>query len=344
MHNFSSKQNYRINKSNQQPKSRKTKVYFIAFILLIIFLHLHKNLWRKSSSELITLEIPEGTGISQTAEILESEGVISNKTLFKLKAKAGTPIQAGTFNIPRKANINSILEIIQKPPQTKKITIPEGFTIKQIDERLAANGLINPGEFINCTQTCPIPEDFAYRELIEKAPNRNLEGLLFPNTYFLSDKDFTPENFFNKLLTDFGQKISNLLAESPQNDRDLYDIIIMASILEKEVRGLDDSQIVSGLLWKRLDNDWTLGADATLLYEKNNREITRTDLDSDSAYNTRKFKGLPPTPINNPGEISLKAALNPVESRYWFYLTPASGEVIYAETNDEHNANKAKYL
>ncbi len=124
-----------------------------------------------------------------------------------------------------------------------------------------------------------------------------------------------------------------------------YDAIKMASIIEEEVRTDPDRAIISGIYWKRLTSDWRLEADATLLYEKNNRSITAQDLASDSAYNTRRNKGFPPTPISNPGAASIEAALNPIDTNYWFYLTPPnSNEVIYASTNEEHELNKDKYL
>jgi UPF0755 protein len=119
----------------------------------------------------------------------------------------------------------------------------------------------------------------------------------------------------------------------------------MASIIENEVFGKDNREIVSGILWKRLDSGWKLDADSTLLYITKDRKITAEDLQLDSPYNTRKNGGLPPGPICNPSVESIVAAMFPKESNYWFYLTTSdTGEVIYAETNDQQNANKAKYL
>jgi len=119
----------------------------------------------------------------------------------------------------------------------------------------------------------------------------------------------------------------------------------MASIIENEVFGAENRKIVSGILWKRFENSWPLGADITLLYTKEDRKITAEDLASDSPYNTRKLQGLPPGPISNPSLESIEAAMFPKESSYWFYLTdPDNGEVIYAKSNEEHNQNRAKYL
>ena len=103
--------------------------------------------------------------------------------------------------------------------------------------------------------------------------------------------------------------------------------------------------MVAGLLWKRLENNWLLGADITSIYIKDDRNITASDLESDSPYNTRKNLGLPPGPVSNPSIEAINATLNPIETPYWFYLTTLdTGEVIYSETNDEHNLNRARYL
>jgi UPF0755 protein len=118
----------------------------------------------------------------------------------------------------------------------------------------------------------------------------------------------------------------------------------MASIFEDEVFGSENRKMVSGILWKRLDNNWPLGADATLLYGKKNNIITVEDLNTDSPYNTRKNQGLPPGPICSPSVSSIEAAMFPKESPYWFYLTDKDGNVIYASSNEEHNQNRAKYL
>ena len=121
--------------------------------------------------------------------------------------------------------------------------------------------------------------------------------------------------------------------------------MIVASLIEKEVILEKDKALVSGIIYKRLQNGWTLGIDAALLYEKDNNKITYEDLNSNSPYNLRKIKGLPPTPICNPSLSSIQAALNPKKSAYWFYLTkPITNEVVYSKTNDEHNLNKRKFL
>ena len=120
----------------------------------------------------------------------------------------------------------------------------------------------------------------------------------------------------------------------------------MASIVEREVIGDDDMALVSGVLWSRNDDGAGLDADATVRYALNKPKgpLTQVDLDSSSPYNTRRFRGLPPGPISNPGLRALTAAVRPEQSDFYYYLSAPSGETIFSKTNDEHNANKVKYL
>lgn len=298
----------------------------------------------KTNNEDLTLTIPEGASISYVSDELEELGVINSSFLFSRQVeKSEKPILAGTFTIPANTNTTDLINIITNTPESIKFTIIEGQTITEIDNKLTEAGLISAGEFIECTQNCNLSESFPYKEFFNQNP-RNLEGFLFPDTYFLYQNNFNTEEFLNDLLSHFTEKYQSI-AELNQTKYNPYQIITMASILEKEVRTKKDLSIVSGILWKRLENNWLIGADATLLYQKNNREITYQDLQDDNPYNTRKNLGLPPTPINNPGLEMIKAAMQPQDSEYWFYLTTLdTGEVIYARTNEEHNLNKEKYL
>ena len=165
------------------------------------------------------------------------------------------------------------------------------------------------------------------------------------DTYFLDAGGFHSLNLIDLMLKNFDRKIKTLGAIPDEQKRSLADVIIMASILQREVRTPKDYEIVSGILWKRLDSNWHIGADATILYVTKKKTISAADLAIDSPYNTRRFTGMPPGPICNPDIEHIKAAFQPVASEYWYYLTTLdTGEVIYAKTNDEHNINKAKYL
>lgn len=199
------------------------------------------------------------------------------------------------------------------------VTIPEGFGVREIDERLTDMGLITAGKFTTAAL--------------------QYEGFLFPDTYNVYNSNFKPEDLIKKMQDNFVKKITpEFLAEIKKQKRELKEIITMASILEKEVKTEADMPIVAGILWKRLNKNWPLQADATLIYGGSK------ELKEDNPYNTYKYKGLPPTPIGNPGIATIRAAIFPQESKYWFYLTDREGQVHYAVSNEEQNKNRRKFL
>ena len=178
-------------------------------------------------------------------------------------------------------------------------------------------------------------------------PHGRLEGYLFPDTYFVNAAEFDVQKFLERLLRTFEERVaSGLQDDLAVSGRDLSDVITMASLIERETVTSEERPIVSGILWKRLDAGRALDVDATVRYilEKPTNALTRSDLEFDSPYNTRRIAGFPPGPIANPGLASIKAALHPEDSPYWYYLHDNEGKIHYAETNDEHNVNKVRYL
>lgn len=258
-------------------------------------------------------------------------------------------IVAGRFILNQNMVIPEIVQKITDPKQGEIIfTVTEGMNIRDIDQKLVAFGLNQPGEFIQVAKAFNNYGKYPFidEQKVSSLPYP-LEGFLFPDTYFLgSGGHFKNENLIDLMLKNFKKKLpKDLMKDDLQGQHALFEIIIVASIVEKEVKTAKDRPIVAGILWKRLKNNWQLGADATLLYLKNDNKIGKTELQEDSPYNTRKNIGLPPGPISNPGLDSINAALKPESSPYFYYLTkPKTGEVVYAKTNEEHNDNKAKYL
>ena len=147
------------------------------------------------------------------------------------------------------------------------------------------------------------------------------------------------ENFDLKLTLELRQEIAS-------QEKTIFEIVTMASLLEKEVRTLDDRKLVAGILWKRLENKVPLQVDATVAYitGKKTTKVSKEDTEIDSAYNTYKYLGLPLGPICNPGIESIVASLYPQDSNYWYYLSTPEGETIFSRTLQEHNIAKAKYL
>lgn len=205
------------------------------------------------------------------------------------------------------------------------ITIPEGFTVEQMAGLFEEKGLFSKIEFIKIAQ--------------------NEEGYLFPDTYRFF-KSTTPEKVMEKMKKNFDEKISEFLPEIERQKKTPRDIIIMASIIEKEVHKIEDRGLVSGILWKRIKEGIGLQVDATITYvlKKTSAELTLDDLKTDSVYNTYKYKGLPKGPISNPGKSAIFTAVFPVNSKFLFYLSDKDGKTHYAKNFEEHKKNKLLYL
>lgn len=306
---------------------------------------------RAGSSLNISFSIKKGDSLNNIAKNLKEKELILNENAFVRYARSNNidrKIIAGRFLLNQNMVIPDIAKKITDPAQGEIIlTVPEGFTIKEIDQRLADLGVNQMDDFVKAVKEFNLYDKYPF--LVEENIRKlayPLEGFLFPDTYFLDPNRFKNQDLIELMLKNFQKKMpEDLIAISKLNSQSLYDVITMASIVEKEIKTVKDRPIVAGILWKRLKNGWQLGADATLLYLKDSRTIGQKQLQEDFPYNTRKNTGLPPGPISNPGLISINAAINSEPSPHFYYLTkPGSGEVVYAKTNDEHNANKAKYL
>jgi UPF0755 protein len=189
---------------------------------------------------------------------------------------------------------------------------------------------------------------FPKSEFIALLPaEAGLEGFLFPDTYRIF-QNASKEDVIEKMLNNFADKLTlEIQEEITKSGRSLYEVVTMAAIIQKEVRGYEDMRLVSGLFWDRIKNRQGLESCATLAYilGVDKPQYTLEDTKIDSPYNTYQNQGLPPGPICNPGLDALKAAVYPEYSEYNFFLNrPDTGETVFSKTYDEHLRNKAKYL
>lgn len=280
------------------------------------------------------VRIEAGSGLGQIATTLKEAKMIRSRFLFKswvaLSGDAES-LQAGDYIFDYPLGVRAVARRIitgQHGDVSVRITILEGATIDDIATRA--------GEVL---------EDFNTEKFIDKALDFN--GYLFPETYFvlpdINEKELveTMHDQFSKVLNEVGSDRLNTL--TPE---ELRDVVIMASIIEREAAGTHDSYVISGILWKRIEIGMPLQVDASFayLFDKASSQVTKSDLAYDSPYNTYRNKGLPPGPLGNPGKIALDAALHPASSPYLFYLHDRSGGVHYGKDFDEHVANKRKYL
>ncbi|MBD3156844.1 endolytic transglycosylase MltG [Candidatus Peregrinibacteria bacterium] len=297
-----------------------------------------------------SLVIKRGTSPKQVGTMLKDNNIIRSALSFygyvRLTGEDKN-ITAGRFTVNQSMSIPDIVHELTVPVASEAaVTIQEGLTVRDIDATLTKQGLITSGEFEQAVQQFDNYDSYPFIDrAIAHTLEFPLEGYLYPDTYFVDGIEFNPHELIEKMLDNFENKFDSVQNVFDAQDRSMHDIITMASILQKEVRTPEDYNIVSGLLWKRLDSNWHIGADATILYITGKNTISAEDLKLDSPYNTRLHVGMPPGPICNPDIEHIKAAITPEDSDYWYYLTTLdTGEVIYATTNEEHNANKARYL
>jgi len=308
-----------------------------------------------STPHLIT--VVKGTSIGTIASQLQTKNLIPATDAFLRFAREkgdDQKIQAGTFSVTGGLTIPEVLDIMtgRTKPARARIIIREGLTIREIADQLTREGRIaSPEVFTSCiAETC----DFsAFTFLPAKTnpayafPHSYMEGYLFPDTYFIETDTFTAEGFIRQMLQTFDSKVRKGLAkELAGSTYTLEETMIMASIVEKESRPPDDQSVVAGILWKRLENGVQLAADATNRYIKENPlgPIYQTELVSTNPYNGRKVKGLPPSAISSPGLASIRAALAPKSTEWWYYLHDNNGVIRFARSELEHNQNKSLYL
>ncbi|MCC7160827.1 endolytic transglycosylase MltG [Candidatus Nomurabacteria bacterium] len=319
-------------------KSKKYLNRAIVLIIFLVFIYFLMNIANKTLLAPKNFPVPyritidSGQTLFSVSKELYEDGAIKNKRVFEmLMITFGNEnrISEGDYYFEKPTSVVEIaLRISGKDfgIEKEKITLPEGFSNIEMANRLEKT-LTNfdKERFLSLT--------------------KGKEGYLFPDTYgfFPSVKtDFVVET----LEKNFEKKIKTLETEFSNSKRSLSDIIIMASIIEKEAKGSEDRALVSGILWNRIDAGIALQVDAPFLYilGKQSSELTIKDLATKSAFNTYINKGLPPSPINNPGLAAIKAALNPEKSDYFYYLHDKNGNIYYAKTYTQHKENIKKYL
>jgi len=279
--------------------------------------------------------IKKGEGLDNIARSLESEGLIRNRVSFFITVKLlglEKKIQAGDFRLSTDMTAYEVATSLTHGTLDTWTTIIEGLRKEEIAQVISQNFDIPEIEFNKTAE----------------------EGYLFPDTYLIP-RSATAESIISILKDNFEKKYSNDLKNKARKLKlSDYEIIILASIVEKEARQPQDKLAVAGILLKRLANDWPLQVDATIQYalgyQANERTwwkkiLSHEDLEIDSPYNSYKNKGLPPTPICNPGLVSITAVINGnVNTPYWFYISDKNGNMHYAKTSEEHEANIARYL
>ncbi|MET3940321.1 UPF0755 protein [Paenibacillus sp. PvP094] len=308
------------------------------------------------SAEPVVFEIKSGSGTSQIADQLEQEGLIRSGLAFKgyLKWKnQGSSFMAGTYSMKPGVSYDEIITKLNSgevvPEEMVKFTIPEGYTVLQMADKLSAEGVVEREEFIKLAndpssfdvdiiKDIPVDEELRYA----------LEGYLFPETYELK-KGSSTHDVMQRMLEEFQTKINtipDLDSKLKARNLSLHELLTIASLVEREVVVDEERALVAGVIDNRIKQDMKLEIDATVQYllDKPKARLLFKDLKVQSPYNSYLNKGLPPGPIASPSLESIEAALAPEASDYLFYVTKKDGSSghLFAKTYKEHQQNIAK--
>lgn len=323
-------------------RKRSFGFYIIILISIIIFLSsifvsLNRLLTTPALQTQQTFVVEKGFSVKSIAKKAKKEGVVRSEfILYSILTLLYDPtnIHAGNYIFDETSDILAVAKKLAQSEAEQdlfRLTIPEGSSRVKI--AIIANNVL---------------PKFAEVEYLENTAD--YEGYLFPDTYFIPE-NFTADDLIDLQLSTFKEKTLELTPLIDSSELSEYEILTLASIVEREAKNEGSMKMVAGILLNRLNIGMPLQADATIEYVLDSElidlpegQLAKTLRELDSPYNTYKYKGLTPTPIGNPGLTSIRAVLEPIRSKNLYYITDENGEFHYAETLEQHNLNVKKYL
>ena len=322
----------------------------LAFLLVLVVLtgsalaYYRYSTGASGPSRPVAIEIPAGATASDVGRILEKAGVVRSELAFRLTAGfqgVGASLQAGEYDLRTNMTVEQALSALEAGPivETVTVTIPEGLELEEIAAEVAETMTFDAEAFVDAATS-------GQHSLPPYLPEgtETLEGFLFPKTYEF-DPEADAEQVIATLLAQFEEEASTLdWSRAKQLGLTPYEVVVAASLIEREARADEDRAKVSAVIHNRLREGMALQIDATVQYAlpEKNRLLTLEDYEYESPYNTYLHPGLPPTPIASPGLASLEAALNPADEDYLYFLVvdPETGAHEFAETYEEFLALK----
>jgi UPF0755 protein len=292
----------------------------------------------------IVFEVPKGSTAYGIGPSLVENGLVPGTFQWKrfVKGEDASCLKAGKFSVNRAMSMRDVLQTLCAAPIADDVpfTVVEGWRIRDIDEALAAKGFIEAGAYKAVAEGKTVDAPF-------DVTGATYEGYLWPETYMVQPPGkFNVDRFVVRQLDAFNDNFVQEFGDR-LGDRSLHDVVVVASMLEREEPSPANRPLVSGIIWKRLDKGWQLGIDATSRYTIQNWNDRKAFLkqlrDPDDPYNTRLRKGLPPTAIGNPAIHSLEGAVSPKSSEYWYYLHDSKQTLHPARNAAEHDANRKKF-
>lgn len=339
------------------------KIFVILFALILFLLFFcYQGVYTEKDpqGEDVVFVVEKGDGVFDIAGNLEERGIIKKEqffvlyTVFSGKEK---DLKAGSYLLSSSMNVAEIVGEMFLGSENK-VTIIEGWNLRDIAGYLKQEGFGDAEEFYSLAGEPPFFEDGKLRNkkegkmeweiaFLEKIPDiETAEGFLFPDTYYISPG--TPvENVLEAMLLNFERKVvRGMKKEITGSEMSLFEIITLASLLEREVRDFEEKRIIAGIIKERLEKGMRLQIDATITYLTGRRSVNIPIEETriNSPYNTYVYTGFPKGPICSPSIESIEAALSPKESEYLYYLSKRNGETVFSRTHNEHVEAKKKYL
>jgi UPF0755 protein len=282
----------------------------------------------------VVVKIPPGSSAGDIGKLLSSKGVVESSFFFNLRARVDGDrgkLQAGTYTLKRSMPYNDALAALTQAPKaapTIDVTLPEGPSRRELAPRVKAAGV--RGSYVDASASSKLLKPRTYG-----APKgtKSLEGFLFPDTYQLRSRTATAKTLVNLQLRQFKSEFAKVdLRRARRKHLSRYDVLIIASMIDREAQVSKDRRLISAVIYNRLQKGIPLGIDATLRYRLNNwsKALRESELNINSDFNTRRRIGLPPTPIGNPGLASIQAAADPANAKYLFYVVKPCGNGAHA--------------
>lgn len=323
------------------------KRFFAGGILLVCV-----GAWWLSSVSAGTLAIESGDSVNSVAGKLKTAGIIQSATIFKIAFRvfgSGKHVYPGYIEIDDTCNLLCVMhKVTAVNDRSVRVVLTEGQDIHDLIDELTSKKISESAEILAITGRPAtigavrfnFDEEFSFLKEVPK--NISYEGYLFPDSYNFS-QNADAESVVRTMLSNFDRRVTpQMRAAAKERGRTLFEVVTMASILEKEVRRPEEQRMVADILWRRLDKGMGLQVDSSVSYISQAKGVytTKEQRASASLWNTYKYRGLPVGPIGNPGLAAIEAALSPKENNFWFYLTSPDGSVHYGRTLEEHVANK----
>lgn len=334
---------------------RKVNLKVISIITIIIlgliagYIYIQVGPYDKNSKKDMIVEIPNGSTLTDVSNILKENKIIKNKVLFKVVSKFKPNehgVKAGKYLLRQSYSNSKILDILFSGKTYNdgiKVTIPEGSTYKEVIKYLTSKGI---GKKENYEKLINNPKEFYSKfKYLDEKDILSLEGFLYPDTYYF-DKKVTEEEVLSAMLKRFEKMYTDKFKkEQKERGLTLQQVVNLASIIEKEAVLDEDRPMIASVFYNRLNVDMPLQSDATIQYIFDERKdrVMYKDLKIKSPYNSYINKGLPPTPISNPGVKSIEAVLNPANSDYLYFVATIDGKNNYSKTYEEHLKHVESY-